>query len=193
MKKNVTKYLGMGFAESLIALMIAGMVGIVLMQISASTLRELAQLDIEDTIAKYAVSTSVDLQKIAIQDMTLEKDERQFDITTLVADSCYNIEQNSDTTPNQGDYSVRLDTSLPVTCPGEEGASRESFTKILSDKDIDGDDNYDETDYFRVLRVVRIEEKRAVVEVIVGVTNMAGEFTTNKDIRDFRYLVIIAL
>ncbi len=48
-KKVNKKYEGMGFAEALIALMIAGMVGIVLMRISSSTLRELAQLDMQDS------------------------------------------------------------------------------------------------------------------------------------------------
>lgn len=91
MKKVLSKnYEGMGFAEALIALMISGMVGIVLMRISASTLRELAQLDMQDAIAQYAVSTSVDLQRIAIED--IERDDKEFD--SLMESDCYGIKDD---------------------------------------------------------------------------------------------------
>ena len=83
------KYKGLGFAEALIAMMIVGIVGIVLMQIASNTLRELAQLDIEDALAKHAVSTAVDLQRIAIEDMTKVEDEKEF--YDILQNNCYGI------------------------------------------------------------------------------------------------------
>jgi hypothetical protein len=49
------------------------------MQIASNTLRELAQLDIEDALAKHAVSTAVDLQRIAIEDMSKEEKDKKFE------------------------------------------------------------------------------------------------------------------
>lgn len=157
-KKVNKKYEGMGFAEALIALMIAGMVGIVLMRISASTLRELAQLDMQDAIAQYAVSASVDLQKIAIED--LERETGEFD--DLQPLFCYGI---------KGDGTEILST---VTC-----SNRNSYTLIQG------------TDYFRIFKVLSIDEDKAVLQIITGVYNMAGEFTSSTDIKDYNYLVTI--
>ena len=56
-------------------MMIVCIIRIALMQIASNTLRELAQLDIEDALAKHAVSTAVDLQRIAIEDMTIEDEK----------------------------------------------------------------------------------------------------------------------
>lgn len=171
MKKTNNKYHGMGFAESLIALMIAGVVGIVLMRISSSTLRELAQLDIQDAIAKHAVSTAVNLQKVAIQDMALPDEEKQF--SDLQTNLCYNINEESN-----------IDTENTVPCPTPENNRPATYSKIFEDSQ--------ETPYFRIMRVKENEENRAIIEIIVGVSDMAGLHTTNKDIKDFTYLVVIA-
>lgn len=161
-KKVSKKYEGMGFAEALIALMIAGMVGIVLMRISSATLRELAQLDIQDSLAQYAVSASVDLQKIAIADM--ERDEKEFAETEVTANNYYDInEEGTEILPSS------------LTYPEE----RDSFTLIPN------------TDYFRIFRVVSITPEKAILEIITGVSSMAGENTSSTDIKDYYYLVTI--
>lgn len=162
-KKVSKKYEGMGFAEALIALMIAGVVGIVLMRISSSTLRELAQLDIQDSLAQYAVSASVDLQKIAIADM--ERDEKQFNETDIIEGSYYDINE-------EGTEIMRP----PVTY---SASGRDSFTLIPN------------TDYFRIFRVVSIDEGKAILEIITGVSSMAGLNTSSTDIKDYSYLVTI--
>ncbi len=43
-----------------------------------------------------------------------------------------------------------------------------------------------------IINVKEINERRAVVEIITGVANMKGLNTTNKDIKDYRYLAVIA-
>jgi Tfp pilus assembly protein PilX len=183
MNKDLNKkYKGLGFAEALIAMMIVGIVGIVLMQIASNTLRELAQLDIEDALAKHAVSTAVDLQRIAIEDMRREGDEKKFN---LIQDNCYGIK------PDGAEFSGLFD------CPSEDnnngGSDRQNYTRIYEDKNGNGTlDDDEQTQYFRIINVKNINERRAVVEIITGVADMKGLRTTNKDIKDYRYLVVIA-
>lgn len=183
MNKDLNKkYKGLGFAEALIAMMIVGIVGIVLMQIASNTLRELAQLDIEDALAKHAVSTAVDLQRIAIEDMSREEDEKKFN---LIQGNCYGIKRDG------AEFGGLFD------CPSESNnngaGNRQDYTRIYEDKNGDGILEDDEqTQYFRIVNVKDINERRAVVEIITGVANMKGLNTTNKDIKDYRYLAVIA-
>ncbi len=174
------KYSGMGFAETLIALMIAGIVGVVLMQISSSTLRELAQLDIQDAIAKHAVSASVDLQRIAIQDMTRPEGSKEFN-DELLTGSCFSI----------SDDGSSIISEFQVDCPEVTNANRNEYSKVFIDSNNDGTVD-EETDYFRIIRVKELEPKRAVLEIITGVTDLPGKNTTKNDIKDYTYLVIIA-
>ena len=177
------KYKGLGFAEALIAMMIVGIVGIVLMQIASNTLRELAQLDIEDALAKHAVSTAVDLQRIAIEDMSTG--DKKFDRLGEDTINCFgiNAEGSDFVTPS-------------VECPSGDdngGNDRQNYTRIYEDKNRNGVlDDDEQTQYFRIINVKEINERRAVVEIITGVANMKGLNTTNKDIKDYRYLAVIA-
>lgn len=167
-KKLNNKYEAMGFAEALIALMIAGMVGIVLMKISASTLRELAQLDIQDSIAQHAVSAGVDLQRIAIADM--ERDTKEFFEIDGFENKCFQISQ--DGTQILGPY---------IEC---DSFTRSDLIRIL--------ENGEETDYFRIFRVVQNDGKKAILEIRTGSYKLAGISTTSRDIKDYYYLVVIA-
>ncbi len=187
MNKDLNKkYKGLGFAETLIAMMIVGIVGIVLMQIASDTLRELAQLDIKDAIAKHAVSTAVDLQRIAIEDMSREGDEKEFEKLIASTVICYGISRDG------ASFDDRL-----FDCPSENNNNgegyRQNYTRIYEDKNGDGSFDEDEkTQYFRIINVKEITDRRAVVEIITGVANMKGLNTTNKDIKDYRYLAVIA-
>lgn len=180
------KYKGMGFAEALIALMIVGIVGIVLMQIASSTLRELVLLDTEDALARYAISTSVDLQKIAIEDMGIEEEDKKFNRLGEDTTHCFGIN------PEGSDFITPV-----FDCPSKENNNgedfRDDYSRIYEDKNGDGSFDEDEkTQYFRIINVKDITDKRAVIEIITGVYNMKGLNTTNKDVKDYRYLVVIA-
>lgn len=163
-RKTLTnKYEGMGFAEALIALMVAGLVAIVLMRISSSTLRELAQLDIQDAIAQQAVSASVDLQRIAIADMTEEETNKQFYKVSDIVGSCYGISEDGQ----------------EIT-EGVIFGNRDSYTLIPNN-----------TDYFRIFCLKSKTPEKAIVEIITGVVDMVGVNTSNTDIKDYLYLVTI--
>ena len=186
MKKCLDKkYKGLGFAEALIAMMIVGIVGIVLMQIASNTLRELAQLDIEDALAKHAVSTAVDLQRIAIEDMSKEEKDKKFEELIASPVNCYGINRDG----------TGFDTlfNCPSKDNGNGGNDRQGYTRIYEDKNGNGTlDDDEQTQYFRIINVKDIDGRRAVVEIITGVADMKGLNTTNKDIKDYRYLAVIA-
>lgn len=178
------KYEGMGFAEVLIALMIVGIVGIVLMQMASNTLRELKQLDTEDKLSRYGVSTAVDLQRIAIEDMNREESSKEFAKIGGDTEHCFGINP-------QGTGFV----SPPYDCPSinnNEGRDRNNYTRIYIDSDRDGSlEDGEQTEYFRVVHVKDINNKMAVVEIITGVADLKGLNTTNRDIKDYRYLAVI--
>lgn len=156
------KYEGLGFVEALIALTVSGIVSVVLMNISISTLRELSQLDVQDTIAQHAVSTSVVLQKIAIQDMT--RDEKVFE--GLAAGSCYGF---------------NLDGSIRESGPVSDTRSSYSQSSLVEE----------DSEYFRIFCLKNIDSRKALVEIIVGSNKVAGKVTTDNDIKDYSYLAII--
>lgn len=59
------KYEALGFVESLIAIMVSGIVVTVLMNISVVAMRDLVKLDVEDAQAYHARSAAVIVQNIA--------------------------------------------------------------------------------------------------------------------------------
>ena len=84
-----------------------------------------------------------------------------------------------------------------VDCPSESNNNgegyRQDYTRIYEDKNGNGTlDDDEQTQYFRIINVKEITDRRAVVEIITGVANMKGLNTTNKDIKDYRYLAVIA-
>ncbi len=181
------KYKGMGFAEALIAVMIVGIVGIVLMQIASNTLKELVLIDIEDTLARYAISTSVDLQKIAIEDIDKEEEEKEFEKVGENENNCYGINP-------EGTAFITPSIICPLAENDNGGSYRENgYTRIYEDKNGDGVlDDDEQTQYFRMIRIKEKTKERAIVEIITGVSSMKGLNTTNKDVKDYRYLVVIA-
>lgn len=169
MKKIVLKkYDSLGFVEALIALTVSGIVGLVLMEISASTLNELRKLDMQDEIAQHAVSTSVNLQKIAIEDMTREDKV----LEDLIVNSCYGF--------NIEDASVNASSS---------GYTREDFAEN-SLIPVEGQVE-EELEYFRYFCVKAKDDKKMLVEVVVGSNRVNGLATTDNDVKDYSYFAII--
>lgn len=161
------KYDSLGFVEALIALMVSGIVGVVLMQISASTLRELHQLDIQDAVARYAVSTAVQLQKIATQDMTFADGDKV--LFNLAPNGCYGFDP-------QGN--IKTDTIYDI-----DNRSSYSGTSFV-DPDLE---------YFRIFCVKSdpTDAKKMLVEIIVGSNKMAGQVTSDNDVKDYSYIAVI--
>lgn len=166
MQMNVLnkKYDSLGFVEALIALMVSGIVGVILMQISASTLRELHQLDIQDAVARYAVSTAVHLQKIATQDMTREDKVLDGDLKLGV---CYGF-----------------DTASGEVIETDAGGRDNYSEKSLVDANLE---------YFRIfcIRSDPRDAKKIIVQIIVGSNKMNGEVTSDNDVKDYSYYAVI--
>ncbi len=175
MKILKKKYKALGFVEALIAISVSGIVGVVLMGISASTLQKLHQLDIQDALAAHAVSTAVDLQKIAIRDATLPEEDKQFSDLDLAVTFCYGFStQDSD----------QIDINS-VSTKEDLVKNRDSYkTRLVNPDDLD-------SDYFRIFCVSSNDVDKIIVEIIVGSKRVDGQATTDSDVRDYSYLAVI--
>ncbi len=167
MKILKKKYKGLGFVEALIAISVSGVVGIVLMSISASTLQKLHQLDIQDALAANAVSTAVDLQKIAIRDMTLAEEDKVF--YNLSNQTCYGFNTDGQINTNDTYNLSSQDRELYKEKSLIEGSS----------------------EYFRIFCVRNNLVDKIVVQIFVGSNKVDGQATTDSDVKDYSYLAVI--
>ena len=172
MKILKKKYKGLGFVEALIAISVSGIVGVVLMSISISTLQKLRQLDMQDVLATHAVSTAVDLQKIAMQDMTLANDEKQLSTGNLLVGSCYGF------TSVGGELRVDSNNAFSVE-------SRSRYMDLLVDP------NDEDSEYFRMFCVRINETSKMIVNIVVGSNKVDGLATTDDDVKDYEYIAVI--
>lgn len=178
------KYEALGFVESLIAIMISGIVVTVLMNISVAAMRDLVRLDIEDAQAHHARSAAVIVQNIANRER-LKEEESMFD--TLVNNRCYALIKNDE----EDIYDISPANSFPI---GERDLYIEQGT-------IQDGVNDNEEDYFRVICVIDngraaaegTKTNKMLIKVIVGFNKAKGMFTTSSDIRDYEYFAIINL
>lgn len=165
------KYCGVGFAEALIALMISGIVSIVLMRISSSSLSELSRLEIQDEMEYLAVSTAVHLQRQAIEERVNNPDDNIFH-GDIEKGNCYLFAE---------DGSGTIDTVNRI-----DGKVRGEFVSSSSNTD---------DPYFQVFcRETNVSDKqKALFTVIVGSKKHRGLNTTKNDIKDYEYLAVINL
>jgi len=163
-KKIRERYEGLGFVEALIALTVSSAVGVILMQISVSTLQKLRQLDVQDNIAIQASSSAVNLQKIAIQDMAKPEEDKVF--YDLVEGSCYGI--NTDTSIGEGTISE-----------GDRDIYKEKF---LVEED---------SEFFRIFCVQKKYSDKVIVRIVVGSNKLNGLATTDSDVKDYSYIAVI--
>ena len=185
--KQKEKYEALGFVESLIAIMISGIVVTVLMNISVLAMRDLVRLDIEDAQAHHARSSAVIVQNIANRER-LKEDESLFD--ALDDNQCYTLIKSVD---EDGVYEI---STQPIP-PGD----RELY---ITEGVIQDGVNDNEEDYFRIICVIdngKLEplegegEKtnKMLIKVIIGFNKAEGMFSTASDIRDYEYFAIINL
>lgn len=166
MKILKKKYKGLGFVESLIAISVSGVVGIVLMSISASTLQKLHQLDIQDALAAHAVSTAVDLQKIAIEDIKLPDQDKQFYEGNLTEGNCYGF-----------DNTGKIDSTIAYGLD-----EREAYKNLLVNP---------QSEYFRIFCIKSNDNSKVIVEIVTGSNKVDGIATTDSDVKDYSYLAVI--
>ncbi|MDX9739516.1 MAG: hypothetical protein RBT33_04155 [Candidatus Dojkabacteria bacterium] len=184
-RKQKEKYEALGFVESLIAIMVSGIVVAVLMNISVVAMRDLVKLDIEDAQAHHARSAAVIVQNIANRER-LKEEASLFD--TLSENQCYALIRNEDET-----YDINTDF-IP------QGNRQEYIDQgVINDGVSDNED-----DYFRVICVVNNgklapleaeggNSNKMLIRVIIGFKKVQGAFTTTTDVRDYEYFAIINL
>ena len=183
--KQKEKYEALGFVESLIAIMISGIVVAVLMNISVIAMRDLVKLDIEDAQAHHARSAAVIVQNIANRER-LKEEASLFD--TLDDDQCYALLKSEE---DENEYEINTQF---ITL-----GDREAY---ISEGVINDGVNDNEEDYFRVVCVIdngrnkaEIDDRtnKMLIKVTIGFNKVEGAFTTASDIRDYEYFAIINL
>ncbi|HBB64385.1 MAG: hypothetical protein UR34_C0003G0020 [candidate division WS6 bacterium GW2011_GWC1_33_20] len=166
--KKMKKYEGLGFVEALIALMVSGIVAVVLMSISASSIQELMRVDMQDLMAQYAVSTSVHIQKLAIEEANENADDNNF--LTLTQGKCY-------------PFNTDEEESIRFT---EDAGSRNEYKDSSLVKN--------DPDFFRIMCVEYrdiTDSRKMLVKIIVGSNKFDGLATTDRDIKDYEYFAVI--
>jgi len=171
------KYKGLGFVEALIAMAMTAIIGLVLMKISANAIQQLHTLDLQDILAQRAVSTAVNIQKIATE---------------------YSSGLDGNNIFKDGGGTSRL---LPGSCYGFLASDQINTDSIgqynNGDPDFDRDVSLfsDDQDIFRVMCFVQRDSKmeKLVVKVYTGLVNMPGVATTDGDIKDYEQFSVIVL
>lgn len=175
MKRTLFKkeYLGMGFVEALLALTIAGIVGIVLMGISAEAIGELRRLDIQDAIAQNAISTSIHIQDLAIKE-AINNPEGNIFLNDLLNQTCYEFYSDTGEIKTPG---------TPIMAISRSQYMNDSLMESGSE-------------YFRLMCVEHksgTDNRRMVVKIIVGSNRVEGKATTKTDVKDYEYFSVINL
>jgi hypothetical protein len=193
-KRFSKKYKGLGFVESLIAIMVSGIVATVLINISALAMRELVRLDIEDAQAHHARSAAVVVQNIANRERAriAENPEETNIFYGLEETDCYRLVRDSGT----GLYNFFSEFG---TEPFPLEKDRDSY---IENAKIDDGVNDDEGDYFRIVCIVnntRADEQvendtnKILIKVIIGFNKTEGIISNSSDIRDYQYFAVINL
>lgn len=171
----------MGFVEALIAIMITGIASVVLMGISANTLRSMVNTEIQDRMAQIGRSGAVITQGIADLESENEPDRKFFSQENIEG---YCFEFNYD---QEDGYSFDANNKL---APDTRTAY---VTKLVEEE---GDE---EPYYFRVMCIEEIltgsatSRPRAIVKIITGYARTTGSYTSTRDIKDYEYLAVINL
>jgi len=171
----------MGFVEALIAIMITGIASVVLMGISANTLKSMVNTEIQDRMAQIGRSGAVIAQGVA--DLESEKDqEDRFFFEDGIEGFCFKFNYEE----GEG-YSFNSNNKLAPD-------TRTAYLTSLVEEEGD-----EQPYYFRVMCVEDIlvgtttSRPRALIKIITGYTKTTGSYTSTRDIKDYEYLAVINL
>lgn len=161
----------MGFVEALISIMVVGVSSVILMQITASILKDMVKNETIDTMTQYAVEGATMVQNVAMQE--------KYSTNNVFPDEagCYVI----DKVDNQ--YSFRRNQT-------------EYVRYILAqDRNTYKNDAAVEEDnlFFRIFCIenTALDDQYVVVKIIVGQSNTNdGEFTIGNNVQDYTYFTV---
>jgi len=170
------KYKGLGFVESLIAIAVAGIASVVLLSISTSTLRQITNNEISDTLTEKSIQGATFVRNIAQRD--LSSDEALFPNVSESINKCFAF---YDTEPS---YFFKDGESFVQTCNYDNDPNNECEKFLISD------------DVFRVFCIT--DQSNPETGLLVGkvVTGIAGcdDSTEGKcSLEDYQYYTIFRL
>jgi len=195
-KENRRWYKALGFIESLIAIILVGVVSVILMRIAASTMMDTVQNERIDKMTQYAVEGAVMTENI-IQEMLTEGIDPKKELNLIYGSShaprwfCFvpysesnkfNFKKMSDgvtykvwsNLPIQLDHSLRNELGMEANAGLKEEV--DGITRI---------------DYFRVACIERIYTGTNVhelsIKIIVGHILSEGNKTKGGNVKDYTY------
>lgn len=198
-KYRKQRYEAMGFVEALIAIMIAGIASVVLMQIAASALKEAVQNERMDKMTQYAVETGsitrtiVENTDFAEHYLGNEEDQMM---------KCY-IPVSSDGGKTwsffqRGEEYVSKPWMFMVQSTGVRGTMYVPRNPNITEN-IEAaikDENGKDTEYFRYSCMVKQgsgDNSYVRVRIYISHIPSTGKITNEKEIRDYEYITTINL
>ncbi|HKM19879.1 MAG TPA: hypothetical protein VJY47_01505 [Candidatus Dojkabacteria bacterium] len=185
--ERYTTYKAMGFVEALIAIMIAGIASVVLMQIAANALKEAVQNERIDKMTEYAVEGANMVQGIVERDKAHIKD-----ITSSMTEFCFipYKEGNTFNFHREGmskNYWSRSADELIVNSVIErDNQNLRNLPKVGEGL---------ESDFFRIACIRQNSTPAKYLVVRIGVAHLPskGDITTDKQLKDYFYRTTINL
>ena len=182
--ERYTTYKAMGFVEALIAIMIAGIASVVLMQIAANALKEAVQNERIDKMTEYAVEGANMVQGI------VERDKAHIKNITSTVEKCFVPKKEGNTFNfymSGGSYwSIPADQLVRSSVVLRDNRSIPSLPKV-------GDAQ--ESDFLRIACIRKNASTAQYLIVRIGIAHLPskGNITTDKQLKDYFYRTTINL
>ncbi len=176
------KYEALGFVEALIAIMVVGISSVVLMQIAVNTMHNTIQNETIDKMTQYAVEGAEMAQEIARKESGSGEDV----FPNPVLSSCYYFDnESSEVAFRKSSEDVFRSFSL------DQRSEFKNVAVIMEE----GEDGYEETDFFRVVCVEPMDSGSSfvVAKIVVGQRISDGTITKGNQVKDYTYLTVVKL
>jgi|GEM_PF-1415639 hypothetical protein len=202
MMNNKKMYKGMGFVESLVAIILVGVASVVLMRIAASTMIEAVRNERIDKMTQFAIEGATMTETIILEMVEGEKFDSRLakvkqNLGLQSGTKCLipiKIEESGITS---FDF-MRVSPEGPyrgVEVVGENLSpeNRQNEYIGISEKSVINSDT-ERIDYFRYVCIsAPLNMKHLNAQVVVGHILSKGEVTAKRDVKDYIYSIIIPL
>lgn len=180
-------YKGLGFVESLVAILVTGIASVALMSIASKTMTDTIRNEMTDTMTQYAVEGAQMVQIIADKERLTGED--LFPGSAIQANTCYLMNEDIN-----GPSFIKDNEDLFVTYSYLEREEFKELAKLASDEQ-----------YFRIFcrtSNVDVNEKLVIGKVIVGLVGRDAQIEDGQlvykrggvnNISDYEHYTIVKL
>lgn len=183
---------GLGFIEVLMAIVVVSIVSAVFLSIAGKAMKELIQTERMEHMARIARDGANIAQEVANKEKA-EVIDNTDDLFPKDETECFFPLRND--SGGEVTYTFAKDESENFVQYNDDPLERSNIIKALSDVPSISTDYFLGEDYFLVMCIEDIDNdtKWAHVRFWVGDVHVAGQFTNDSDMRDFKYYAVIEL